>query len=279
MQNIIFLAFSGILLGAAYITSKILSEKKYDAATVTASYGLFSAIFIAPFAFKDMSLPQSFWFWVLSVGSPIIFSLGFFFSIKAYEKLEVSVVSLIGKLNLIFATVFGILLIHDPVPKYIIIAIFSIFIGSTIILYEKGKFKITPGVVWALLTALSFSIIAIADKKILEQFSPLTYVFFNNMIVSILFFSRKIVRKEFPKYIREFPIHAIANSLFGVTSWASFIILITKTSVIWAYPMWESVALLTIVIVGILFLNEKDRMWQKITGTVITIVGIVLLSL
>ncbi len=275
----LLIIISGILLGLMYVFVKLLSSEKYHPATFSAVYALICTVFILPFAFIGAKFPTSWQFWALSIISPIMFGLSFFASVKEYSILDVSVGSLIGRLSLVFGTVAGIILINDPIPKYFVISMVLLLIGSGIIVYEKGKFELNMGVFWAVCAAVGYGLIAVLDKKILEQFSPLTYVFFNNLVVFVTFFMVIPRKMEIFEAIKEFPVKTIVMSLCGVASWSLFLLVIPNLSIVIAYPMWESIALLTTMIVGVFVLNEKTRIKQKVIGTLLTIIGIVFISL
>lgn len=278
MQTLIVI-LCGITLGFMYLAGKKVSNSKYNSATISAVYSLLSAIIIFPFMLTTFKLPSSPWIWGLSIISPITFGVANLAMFKAYKTTDVSAVSLVNRLSVVVSTVAGILILNDAVPRLILPAIIAILIGSSLIVYEGGKLKVSAGIVLAVLGAVGFGIVAPYDKLVLQEYAPLTYVFVNNMVVVLFFLSMKTVRKELVPIIKEFPIPTITMSLFGVGSWALFLTIISKFSIIMLYPIWESVALITTVVGGVLMFKEKTLLVQKIVGTAITVLGIVLLSL
>lgn len=270
---------AGALVGLSYVISKRLAETRFHPATLTAAYSLVSALLILPFAFTTFKLPDTPFLWFLSIVSPLIFGLAFVFGFKAYQTVDASVVGLISRLSIVFAVLIGISFLGEAYTMKSFYGLALVLFGSLIVLYEGRQIIFQKGEFFALLMALGYGGVAVLDKKILEGFSPLTYVFFNNLLIVVVFHFFKSVRSETVSLLKTQTKLVIRSGLCGVAGWSLFLVTIQNEAVTKLYPIWESAALIVTVFAAVLWLKERTRLVQKFIGLIFTVVGIFLLAM
>ncbi|MDD3647629.1 MAG: EamA family transporter [Candidatus Dojkabacteria bacterium] len=278
MTTLLITIILGILLGLMYVFNKLLSSKEFHPATFSVLYSLISAILILPFALAEFRLTlDSPLHTILAIISPICFGLAFYFGLKAYKTTDVSTVSLFSRLSLPIGAFSGILILSEEYLDKSYLGLALVMLGGLLVVYEKGKIILNKGIFYSFLMAFGYGIIIVFDKIVLEKFSPFTYVLTNNTVIVIAFLTYFRTGKEVIPAIKKYPVLIFLSALFGVSSWAGFLKIIEFGEISKIYPIWESVALVTTVLVGIIFLKEKGGVVQKIIGSTMTVAGIFLI--
>ncbi len=276
---IVGIIISGVMLGAAYVFQKLLAQTKYHPLTITISYSIVGMLLISPFAFVYFGVPHNPWLWVLTFISTGIFTVSLLSSINAYESTDVSIVSLIGRMSLVFAAVFGMIVFAEKYSMVSFIGFLLVVLGSLVVLYEGKRFHLTKGEIFAFIMAFGYGMVAIVDKALIQEFTPFTYALVNNaIIVALLLSFSKTARREVASLFKEKLLLVILSGAFGVISWVAFLVYIQKGAITILYPLWETTALLVTVGSGLLFLHEETRLWQKVIGVIVVVVGIFILS-
>jgi len=261
-----------------YVCNKLLSAKEFHAATFSTLYSIVSALLIFPFALAEFRMNlDSPLHTILAIISPVCFGLAFYFGLKAYKTTDVSTVSLFSRLSIPIGAFSGILILSEHYTSKSYLGLILVMFGGLLVVYEKGRIVLNKGIFFSALMASGYGIIIVLDKIVLEKFSPFTYVFTNNAVIVLVFLLFSSAGKELLPAVKKFPLLIFLSAFFGVTSWAGFLKLIEFREISKIYPIWESMALITTVFLGILFLKEKGRIVQKIIGSLITIAGIFLL--
>ena len=143
-----------------------------------------------------------------------------------------------------------------------------------ILAYNKKRFSITTGMWFALLMAATSGIAGYLDKIILNDFSPYTYAFINPFLIFLLFSRKRSTFGEIKSIFYKHPVQIVLTSIFAVSSWLIFLIVLQQTNVSQTLPMYKSLSYVTPVIFGILLLGERSQLLQKILGVIIGIAGI-----
>lgn len=276
-MELFILVCSGILLGIKYVLEKRLSAEKYHPATFVVLITSISAILATTLLLYQFRFPSHILYWMLTITSVVAWGLGYLFSFKAYRKLDASTVGLISRLSILITALLAILLLKERYTFLSYIALGLIFVGSSLIVFEKGRIRINTGVVFSMLMASGYAISAVLDKEILRYFSPFTYVAVNNFLVAVIFSSVKEARSEAYHLLMKKPLQVALISLVSISSWFGFLFVLQSGSVSRIFPIFDSLSLISTVGAGIIFLKEKNRLVQKIVGTIIVVWGIFLL--
>jgi len=178
----------------------------------------------------------------------------------------------------VFVALLGIVLLKEQYSFNAYIGLALIFLSSLIITFNK-KLKLSAGTVYALLMAITGTIATVLDKIILNDFSPLSYVFVNNLLVGLVFIPNKNTARSTLELVKNHPLPLFITSLFSTLSFAIVLFVLQKSNVSQTMPAYKGLAFITPVIIGIFVLKEKAKLKQKIAGTILGIIGITLLYL
>jgi len=273
------LILASVAIGLTYVVNKKLSHGKFSASTFTFLISYVNAFISIPLLFINFYITKNPFLWLLILVSALTFGLSSYFSFKAYKISDASTVSLIHKLNVVLAAVVGILFLREKYSSLSYIGLLLIVISNLFIIYDGKRIAVDRGIFYAFLMALTSSLAAVFDKIILKDFSAFTYVFINSILTGIMFSFRKGIFSEGIKLFRQNTRLVLVTSVLNVGSWAAFLFVLQNTTVSKTFPIYKSLSLIVPVVLGIVILKEKSKLWQKIVGTIVGVLGIALLAL
>lgn len=275
---LITLFLSGIILGFAYVAEKKLALKNYHPATLVFLIALVSTIIGLPLLLYQFKVPTNPGYWLLTLVSVATYGIGNMYSFKAYKSMDASAVGLINRFNIVLTAIIGIVFLGEAYLTKSYLGLILIFAGSLATVYEKGKFTWNRGVVYSLIMALGYALSAVFDKVLLGQFSPFTYVVVNNFLVALTFSFYGKAKSEAVELIKRQPILVLLAGFLAPVSWVGFLYVLQTGSVSKVFPIFDSSALVSTVILGIILLKETDRLYQKIIGGIAVILGVFILG-
>lgn len=273
------LIYAGVATGLVYLIEKKVAVEKYHPAAFTIIFSLIDTILAIGFLFLSFKIPTSINYWLLAIVSICAYGVGNVFGFKAFKLIDASVVGIISRLNLVVAAFFGILLLHETYTTQNYIGLALVLLGSLVIAYEKGNFKISRGIWFSILMALGYGLAAVFDKILVGEFSPYTYVFVNSIGVGIcmsLLFPKAL--KQTKMLFHNHPKPLLLGSVLNVSSWAAFLLILSRGEVSKTFPIYDSLSLIVTVILGIIVLKETSHLTQKIIGLITIVFGIILLG-
>ena len=277
-MELLILFIAGISLGFAYICQKKLALDRFHPATYVLLISSTSFIVSLPLLMYKFRIPEIGIYWLLVFISVITYGLGSLFSFKAYKLIDASEVGLINRLNIVFTAIIGILLFSEKYTLQSYLGLLLVTTGSLIIVFEIGKLSLSKGVIFALIMALGYGLAAVFDKLILNQFSPFTYLVVNNFLVALMFLPFKQARVESVELVKKQTGLVFLTGILVAGSWVGFLYVLQSGSVSKIFPIFDTLALVCTVSVGILFLKERNKLLQKIIGSALVIFGIFLLG-
>lgn len=238
---------------------------------------LVNSILFIPLLFYQFRLPSSPMTWILVFLSVGIFALSAAFMFKSYQHLELSLLTILQRFNIIFVAIIGIIFLGERLSLLGIAGLLFLFIGSSSILYENKRFTLSAGAWYTILSALLSAIAAVLDKAILKDFSPYTYAFINNLLVGCAFLWRKDTLSESLQFLRRYPIHIVSSSFFGMIGFTTLLVVLAQTQVSQTMPVYKTVSFFIPVVLGVIIYKEQGKLIQKMMGVFLAITGILLL--
>lgn len=278
-MSYLILSFASIAIGLTYVVNKKLSREEFNPAVFAFALALSNALLAIPLLFIDFRVSENPLTWVLTAISAAFFGVGVYFSFKAYKVSDASIVSLVHKLSIVFSVFMGILILKENYSFFSYLGLFLILLGNIFILYEGKRISLEKGIFYAFLMAFFSAVAAVLDKRIIQDFSPLTYVFVNNMFFAATFLFRQNIFQEAKQLILKNAKLVFISSFLNTGSWAAYLLVLRDNDVSRVFPAWESLSLIVPVVMGIIFLGEKDKLWQKLLGMTAGAIGIAFLAL
>ena len=143
--------------------------------------------------------------------------------------------------------------------------------------FEGRKLKINSGVKYAILMAFTGAAASILDKIILNDFSPYSYAFFNNLLIGLVFaFNTKAI-KDSKKILLKGKQLVFLTAFFNIIAFVIVLVVLERTDVSKTLPVHKAFSLIAPVLLGILILGERKKITQKFIGVLLGLVGIFLL--
>jgi uncharacterized membrane protein len=280
ISPLMLLLTAGFLSGVQQLINKHISKSNQRSDSYTTAALLFSTCLSIPFLFVHQEWAHYTTTWIIIAVSVVCYAFSTAFSFAAYKKLDVSAVSLLQRLSVVFIYILGVVFLKENISAKNLIGIALITFGSLTIIYKKSSAHAhLTGVVLAILMALTGAFAAILDKLVLRDFSPYTYLFINNFLVGLVFIPKKGNFTGAIKIIKSQPNSLLVRSLLANMSTALVWVALQAGLVSNVMPVYKTVSLIVPVILGIVLFKERSSLKQKIVGLVLSSVGIYLMYL
>lgn len=210
----------------------------------------------------------------------LFYSAGSVFVYQAFKDSPASEVSILFSTSSAWAVMSAMIFLGEKLSTSNIIGITSIILGVIVINYQKSNWKFERGHIYALLGAAMFGVAFTNDAFILNQYQSVPpYIFLAFILPALAILLYK------PTLIKSLP-HFFSKGIFGKLLITASIYAISAITIFAAYkaggkasvinPISQSSVVLT-VIMSYFFLNEKDKLLQKVIGAVLVFGGALLL--
>ena len=240
--------------------------------------GVITALLICPFF--DLTFPTNFEVWIFLGLSIIFYAITDRVNTTVRSGIEASTFSILKQLSTTFLTLAGFLFLNEEFIFHKFLGAMLIILSNIFIFYKKGEFKMNRYIGLGVLANLSFTIAMFLDVNLSKHFNLPFYVAMTLGIPAILIaLTEKIKISEMKEEIK------IANKkvllITGIT-WSLSIIAqlrayqLQKVSIV--APIC-SLSVILNVIVGYLFLKERDNLPRKIIAAILIVISILLIKI
>lgn len=283
MSWLILTVISAITFSISRILQRVLLNNK-DSDSFAFSFLFPTLVSLAILAYSLLTgtfeLPDLNSVWLNMIIMIIFYSVGSVFVYKAFKESPASEVSILFSSSSAWAVISAVLFLGEKLNSTDILGIVSIILGVVVIYYQKSNWKIESGHVYAVLGALMFGVAFTNDAFILNKYNSVPpYIFLAFILPALAILLYK------PSLIKSLP-HYFSKEIFGKLILTSSVYAISAITIFAAYkaggkasvinPISQSSVVLT-VIMSYFFLNEKDKLAQKIVGSILVFAGALLL--
>lgn len=266
--------------GSKLIHKYVLKETEpYAFALIT---NIVSAIIFFLLAMHNFSLPKEPMAWVVLGIASVLWTIIAVSTLISYKATDVSIREPLSQSKTIIALILGILFLREAVSAGRIIGTIVIFLGITLLVYHPerrfGRLS-DKGVKWTFFAALLSAFVAIADKAALKWFNFETYgflVYFIPTLILSMFISKRM--HQVRHLLKTKWKAALTGIILSATTYYFTLRAFSLADVTIVYPLLQLTMLLT-VIGGLVFMKEREHMWQKIIAVVIIIAGSIILKI
>ncbi len=172
----------------------------------------------------------------------------------------------------------GIIILQEQYLPRNYLGLFLIFISTIILVIDKKqKIKLSQGMIFALLAAVTSSLCGVMDKTVMGHFAPFTYAFVNSLLVGLVFMGRKKTRQDAFKIIRKHRWYLLLPSISNISAFILILTVVKSSDISQCLPVYKGLSFVIPVIFGIVALKETDKLKKKIIAVVLSLVGIMLL--
>ena len=230
--------------------------------------------------FFEFRFPSTPWTYLFLGLSCVFYAINNFMIANVRKNLEASVIGILGQSYTVLMTLAGFVLFSEQVTLFKVIGILMIIGGNILVFWQQNKTK-EMKYVWMGLLAYTCNVAAgLIDVGYSGEFNLPFYTAFLYIIPALFIFIGSRIKvadiiKEYKRANKRD--YYLTGFCWGVHY---FILLI-------AYSMGEvsvvaplaSLSVFSNVIVGYLWLKEKDQLAKKIIAAILAILGVVLISL
>lgn len=265
---------------ARILQKSLLQTEKDDQITYAIYFQLGVALFLLPvvivtgFHFPPI---QTVWPWLLLTA--IFYVLGNIFSFHALKRIPVSEFIILEATTPLWTTLTSSLFLGESTGIIKLLCILLTIMGIIVAFYERKKLKFNRAHYAALISAIAFGFAFTNDAYLLRLFDTNTYSFiywlWPGTVLGLLYFKKlkavtHFVKKGLWKFLAPSALFAgyslAINTSYKLGGEISQIATIAQFATI-----------LTIVL-GIIFLKERERLTQKLFGGIIVIIGVILVQ-
>ena len=249
----------------------------------SASSNLVAAAFFFPFAFFARTAAPSVSFpWFLLLLACAMWTLATFSSASSYRTTDISVRAPLSQSRLLWTLLLGIVILGETISFYRTLGVLIIFAGVFLLVWHPerkfGSFR-NVGVQLTLSYAFLTAITAVIDKAVLGYFSPEFYGLVAFLVPGLFLLALNIRRRG--ELRRLWAGHAgrlVAIGFMTAISYYGMLKAYQMFEVSFVYPFFQLSVVLT-GLAGIVFLKEREHLWQKIAATLVVVAGSVVLKL
>ncbi len=272
--SVILFSFNGLL--HRILMKNVNSDPYAQTIAFNGGVGILALIIVfirGNFQYK-ISLDQAPYFLIAA----IFLAVGTVFSFKSIKLLEASESSIFGATQKLWTVLGAFILLGEAFSQKKILGTVIIIIGIAVAQWRKKKFVVNKGVVYALLTAICYSIAEISAYHVLQNFDTMSFIVYLSLFPTILLFIFKhqaFKKLNFylqPKIALNISIVCVNDVLATFTLLAAYQLGRNASQIV---PLSSLTTILT-VLLGITILKEKDNMVNKILGSVIIVLGVIL---
>jgi len=193
--------------------------------------------------------------------------------------LEASTFSIIKQLSTVFMILAGLLFFKESFVWKKIIGAFLIIFSNILIFYKKGNQKLDKYVVLGIISNIAFSIALFLDVNISDNFNLAFYVAITLLIPAL--FITIAERIKLSNIKKEFQCGNKKAILITSLCWGTMIIVQLKAYQLGDVTSVAPLCALTVignVIVGYVFLKERNNLLKKIIAAVLIIISVFLIK-
>jgi len=213
--------------------------------------------------------PRTAWGFAGDVVATLLFHV---LNAKSLEHTEASIFTLLYNLRIGITSLFGIMLLGEPVYALRLAGGGLVFLAGFLIIGKVRGNK--TGVLLSVATAVLISIVTLLEKWMIEAVGYVDFVFPSTIIIAALLWAIILIRKipidrsmlTSRSVIALLPLRCA--SAYGFTLALSFGALLSVSTYV------SSLACITTSVAGILFLKERDLLKNKIIAGMVALVGI-----
>lgn len=272
-----------------YIVLEIIFTQYYKVATKTLTksgaltlllewLGVIAVLLICPFF--EMKFPTDGKIYILLGLSIIFYAISDRVNTTVRSGIEASTFSILLQLSTTFMIFAGLIFFKEEFILHKFIGAMLIVFSNVFLFYKKGELKVNRYIWLGILANISFTIALFLDVNISDSFNLPIYVALTLGVPSILIaIFEKIPFSEVKDEFKNGDKKAIM--ITGIT-WGLMIVAQLRAYQLGNVTIVSAICALTVilnVIVGYVFLHERDNLLRKMIAAILIVISIVLIKI
>ena len=202
------------------------------------------------------------------------------FLFKALQLLEASEVTIISDLRIIVTIIASVIFLGEVFTGWNVIGAILILAATLLVVDIRNGFKFNRGVWFTLAMALFAGLAIVADSANVQQYDVLAYSTFSNFLSGffILAFYPRALR-QWNHFIQPtFLIKMLPLAVFSATQGVLYLLALTYGGNTAQVGTIRQSSVIVTVLLAVIFLNERGRLWHKLVAAILVVGGVLLLS-
>lgn len=201
------------------------------------------------------------------------------FLFKALQRLEASEVMIISDLRVVVTIIASIIFLGEIFSVGNILGAILILTATLLVIDIRKGFKLNKGIWYTFAAALLAGLAIVADSANVQHYNVLAYSAFSNLLSGcfILAFNRKSMRKWKSFVQPNFLIKMLPLAVLSATQGILYLFALTYGGNTAQVGTIRQASVILTVLLAVLFLNERNKLWQKFVGAILVTVGVFLL--
>ncbi len=202
------------------------------------------------------------------------------FLFKALQLLEASEVTVISDTRVIFTIIASVIFLGEAFTSWNILGAMLILTATLLVVDIKKGFEFNKGVWYTLAMAFFAGLAIVADSANVQQYDVLAYSTFSN------FLSGLFVLAFYPKSLRQwthfiqpsFLVKMVPLAVFSATQGILYLLALTYGGNTAQVGTIRQASVIVTVLLAVILLNERGKLWQKFVAAILVTAGVFLLS-
>lgn len=273
---VLYLVLATIFTQSYKIATKTLKRPGALTALLQVTAGL-TALLLCPFF--EVKFPTDIRVYIMLGISILFYAISDRINTTVRSGIEASTFSMLKQLSTTFMIFAGLIFFKEEFILTKFIGAMLIIFSNILIFYKKGKIEFNRYILLGILANVAFTVALFLDVNISDNFNLPFYVALTLIIPALLIMVfEKIKPSEIKKELVDGNKKAI---LITALSWATSIIVNLRAYQLGNVTIVAPLSALTVmlnVIVGYLFLKERDNLLRKIIAAILIIISIILIK-
>jgi len=216
-----------------------------------------------------------YWFPILSTF--LLYAVGTVVGAFTLRNVQASIYSILFATNAIWVAAISLPLFHVSITPLQLLGIALIFASTAFLFEYTGKFKFDRGVLLGLLTGFIYGLATVAWVYIDKHADPASWsaISFIGPALVLLIAKPASVRKMKPFLNRSTLIRMTFLGILYSISALTVLLAYKHGNAALIAPLQQT-SIITTVVLAIIFLRERNRLWQKAIATLICFIGVLL---
>lgn len=281
---------SGLIFTIRTIWGRLILREEKDLLAYNLSQQGILALLILPIALWGWQTPANKIVFIYLILLGVWDVLSIFLYTKSESYLEVSLRTIVYQSRMVWMVFLGYLLLGETLNWQKLAGGFLIFGGVVLVTWQKNRISRLKllwkrlrnhqstdrekGILLTAAASLSISLQLLIEKLLLDWVTPAMLILFLSGTSALIY---GLLVKDLRRLVRLPRLTLWQGLLHPVGAWlfwtGTAMTEVTKTA-----PITGSFAVLA-VLLGIVFLKERERVWQKILGSLVAVAGVILVKI
>ncbi|HOY46822.1 MAG TPA: DMT family transporter [Candidatus Dojkabacteria bacterium] len=284
-MGIILAVLSAITFAFVMFIGKQTVNRKADPILISTFYQLAAALFYIPIIFSEQTkIPTGVEPWLLFTLNMVLYTIFTLANFQMNKHMDISLTSILGQSKTLLMFVGALILFQEPVTTNKVVGVLLIITGNVVLFLNKKldtRGINRKGMFYLGLTIIALTITAFVDARLVQEFSINFYGMISYLIPGLLtipFLLKNLKTTEIKSGIKKYLYPILLMGVISPIGYSALLEAYKLAPKSVVYPI-GNISTLVLVLLGVIFLKEREKLQRKIIAAVIVVAGAILLSI